>query len=162
MALPLPPGVDGNLKAKDTCSSRHSMIARTCFCFGSRPVIYAKRACLFFFKTLTHANSTWPYCIAHNDFGGSASFRVLAFGNEAHEVSASRNYTLLIAPQPKLLGGTNRGQIYTHTHTLSKKPRTPPKKAWGFPAERTKKFQAPIKLARPFPAPELQAEELRT
>ena len=27
-----------------------------------------------------------------------------------------------------------------------------------FPAERTKKCQAPIKLARPFPAPELRAE----
>ena len=28
----------------------------------------------------------------------------------------------------------------------------------GFPAERTKKCQAPIKSGQPFPAPELQAE----
>ena len=32
----------------------------------------------------------------------------------------------------------------------------------GFPAERTKKCQAPIKLAQPFPAPELRAEILWT
>ena len=31
-----------------------------------------------------------------------------------------------------------------------------------FPAERTKKCQAPIKLAQPFPAPELRAEILWT
>ena len=29
-----------------------------------------------------------------------------------------------------------------------------------FPAERTKKCQVPIKLAQPFPAPELRAEKL--
>ena len=48
----------------------------------------------------------------------------------------------------------------------SKKSQNPPLKggilwAWGFPAERTKKSQAPIKLAQPFPAPELRAEILR-
>ena len=41
-------------------------------------------------------------------------------------------------------------------------PRSTESQAWGFPAERTKKCQAPIKLARPFPAPELRAEKLRT
>ena len=32
----------------------------------------------------------------------------------------------------------------------------------GFPAERKQKFQAPIKLAHPFPAPELRTKILRT
>ena len=44
-----------------------------------------------------------------------------------------------------------------------KKPKCPSLKrgmlwAWSFPAERNKKYQAPIKLARPFPAPELRAK----
>ena len=44
---------------------------------------------------------------------------------------------------------------------------TPPQKKefyghGGLPADRTKKCQAPIKLAQPFPAPELRAEKSRT
>ena len=48
-----------------------------------------------------------------------------------------------------------------------KKPKDPPLKRgmlwiWDFPAERTHFCQAPIKLARPFPAPELRTKILRT
>ena len=46
-------------------------------------------------------------------------------------------------------------------------PPKPPSKTWnfmdmGFPAERTHFFQASIKLAQPFPAPELRTRILRT
>ena len=58
----------------------------------------------------------------------------------------------------------HKNRIGTSTPPFQKKKNTtPPLKrgilwAKGFPAERTKKCQAPIKLAQPFPAPELRAE----
>ena len=61
-----------------------------------------------------------------------------------------------------------KNKISTSTPTPSPNPPPPPRKNeefYGnvdFPAEIIKKSQVPIKLAQPFPAPELQAEKLWT
>ena len=70
---------------------------------------------------------------------------------------------------------SNKTRLKRHAHKLALPPlprfqetlNTPPKRRnfvgmGGFPAERTEKCQAPIKLAQPFPAPESQAETLQT
>ena len=111
--------------------------------WGESKKCYVEKS-MWVFLSLTNA------CQPHHP-GSASRLAELLHGRTEHSPREGRDPVVDYAKgaRPQLfLSGTR--QSYSE------------KVALGFPAERTKKIQAPIILALPFPAPELRTEKLRT